>query len=85
MLIECLSSFRQSVSALLFAVLWADLHGRFSRPYNRDPVNVDQDVDDPWPLEVYGHDGVAVNITMEPGDMVRDSRVHYVGCSKDTP
>ena len=25
---------------------------------------------DSWPLEVYGHDGVATNVTMEPGDMV---------------
>lgn len=25
---------------------------------------------DPWPLEVYGHDGTASNVTMEPGDMV---------------
>jgi hypothetical protein len=33
-------------------------------------IQVDQDVDEPWPLEVYGHDGVATNITMEPGDMV---------------
>lgn len=33
-------------------------------------INVDQDVDEPWPLEVIGHDGVARNITMEPGDMV---------------
>mmetsp|Transcript_30398 Transcript_30398/g.65643 ORF Transcript_30398/g.65643 Transcript_30398/m.65643 type:complete len:559 (+) Transcript_30398:70-1746(+) len=33
-------------------------------------VNVDQDVDEPWPLEVYGHDGNAYNITMEVGDMV---------------
>eukprot|EP00980_Cylindrotheca_fusiformis_P018840 scaffold6276_cov138-Cylindrotheca_fusiformis.AAC.27 len=33
-------------------------------------LNVDQDVDEPWPLEVIGHDGVAVNITMEPGDLV---------------
>jgi prolyl 4-hydroxylase len=33
-------------------------------------INVDQDVDEPWPLEVYGHDGKAVNVTMEPGDMV---------------
>ena len=29
-----------------------------------------QDVDEPWPLEVYGHDGKATNVTMEPGDMV---------------
>mmetsp|Transcript_20738 Transcript_20738/g.29567 ORF Transcript_20738/g.29567 Transcript_20738/m.29567 type:complete len:453 (+) Transcript_20738:31-1389(+) len=33
-------------------------------------VNVDQDLDEPWPLEVYGHDGMAHNVTMEPGDMV---------------
>lgn len=33
-------------------------------------INVDQDIDEPWPLEVIGHDGIAVNVTMEPGDMV---------------
>jgi prolyl 4-hydroxylase len=33
-------------------------------------INVDQDVDEPWPLEVIGHDGRAYNVTMEPGDMV---------------
>lgn len=33
-------------------------------------LNVDQDVDEPWPIEVYAHDGKAYNITMEPGDMV---------------
>jgi len=33
-------------------------------------VNIAQDVDEPWPLEVYGRDGLAVNITMEPGDMI---------------
>jgi len=33
-------------------------------------VNVAQDVDEPWPIEVIGHDGLAHNITMEPGDMV---------------
>lgn len=33
-------------------------------------INVDQDVDEDWPIEVYGHDGNAYNITMEPGDMV---------------
>ena len=33
-------------------------------------VNVDQDVDEPWPLEVYGHDEKATNVTMRPGDMV---------------
>jgi len=27
-------------------------------------LNVDQDVDEPWPLEVIGHDGLAHNITM---------------------
>lgn len=33
-------------------------------------LNVAQDVDEPWPIEVYGHDGKAYNVTMEPGDMV---------------
>jgi prolyl 4-hydroxylase len=33
-------------------------------------INVDQDVDEPWPLEVIGHDGVSRNVTMLPGDMV---------------
>lgn len=33
-------------------------------------INVDQDVDEPWPIEVYDHDGRAHNVTMEPGDMV---------------
>ena len=33
-------------------------------------VNVAQDVDEPWPLEVISHDGRAYNVTMEPGDMV---------------
>lgn len=33
-------------------------------------INVAQDVDEPWPLEVYGHDGKAYNVTMLPGDMV---------------
>lgn len=33
-------------------------------------INVDQDVDEPWPLEVWGHDGMPYNISMAPGDMV---------------
>mmetsp|Transcript_14180 Transcript_14180/g.20251 ORF Transcript_14180/g.20251 Transcript_14180/m.20251 type:complete len:520 (+) Transcript_14180:159-1718(+) len=33
-------------------------------------LNVAQDVDEPWPIEVIGHDGMAYNITQEPGDMV---------------
>lgn len=33
-------------------------------------INVAQDVDEPWPIEVIGHDGKAHNVTMEPGDMV---------------
>jgi prolyl 4-hydroxylase len=33
-------------------------------------INVAQDLDEPWPIEVYGHDGKATNVTMEPGDMV---------------
>jgi len=33
-------------------------------------INVAQDVNEPWPLEVYGHDGIARNITIEPGEMI---------------
>lgn len=43
---------------------------------DRDPlitsaiINVAQDVDEKWPLEVYAHNGKAYNITMEPGEMI---------------
>jgi len=33
-------------------------------------INVDQDVDEDWLLEVWGHDGKPYNISMKPGDMV---------------
>lgn len=34
-------------------------------------INVAQEVSEPWPLELIGHDGKAVNVTMdEPGEMV---------------
>lgn len=33
-------------------------------------INVGQDVVDDWPLQVIGHDGTAVNITIAPGEMV---------------
>lgn len=33
-------------------------------------INVAQDVEEPWPLEVYAHDGNAYNVTLEPGDML---------------
>jgi prolyl 4-hydroxylase len=33
-------------------------------------INVDQDADESWMLEVYDRQGNAVNVTMEPGDMV---------------
>lgn len=32
-------------------------------------IQVDQDVDAPWPIEVVGHDGVAYNVTLGPGEM----------------
>lgn len=32
-------------------------------------INVAQDVDEEWPMEVIAHNGKAVNITMKPGDM----------------
>ena len=34
-------------------------------------VNVAQDVEEDWVLEVFDRDGNAVNVTMEPGDMGR--------------
>ena len=43
---------------------------------DRDPlitsaiINIAQDVDEKWPLEVYAHNGKAYNITMEPGEMI---------------
>ena len=33
-------------------------------------IQVDQDVDEPWPAEVYDHSGRAHNFTMRPGEMV---------------
>lgn len=33
-------------------------------------INIAQDVDEPWPLELYDHDGNAHNITMDPWDVV---------------
>jgi len=33
-------------------------------------LNVAQDVDEDWPLEVIGHDGIATNVSSVPGDMV---------------
>jgi prolyl 4-hydroxylase len=34
-------------------------------------INLEQDVDEIWPLEVFDHQGNAHNVSMEPGDMVR--------------
>lgn len=33
-------------------------------------IPVAQDLEEPWPLEVYNHDGKAHNITMKPGEML---------------
>lgn len=33
-------------------------------------INVDQQLNEPWPIEVYDHAGRAHNVTMLPGDMV---------------
>ena len=30
---------------------------------------MDQQLDDPWPIEVYDHNGRAHNVTMQPGEM----------------
>ena len=47
-------------------------------------VNVAQDVDEDWILEVFDRQGNAVNVTMEPGDMVlyeSGSLIHGVSLS----
>lgn len=33
-------------------------------------LNVAQDVDEPWPIELIGHDGLAHNVTLDPGDFL---------------
>lgn len=33
-------------------------------------INVAQDVDEPWPLEIFGHDGKAYNVTLDVGEML---------------
>lgn len=33
-------------------------------------VMISQEVDEDWPLEVYDRQGIAHNITMQPGDVV---------------
>jgi len=33
-------------------------------------INVAQDVDEPWPFEMYDHQGNAHNVTLDPGDML---------------
>ena len=33
-------------------------------------LNVAQDVDEPWPLEVYDHDGLPHNVTIQPGEVI---------------
>jgi len=33
-------------------------------------INVAQDVEEDWPMEIYSHDGVAHNVTLKPGDML---------------
>ena len=33
-------------------------------------IQVAQNINEPWPVEVYSHDGKAYNVTMSPGEMV---------------
>ena len=33
-------------------------------------LNIDQDVHEAWPLEIYDHDGMPFNTTIEPGEMI---------------
>jgi hypothetical protein len=42
-----------------------------SHPHHTIPLTqIAQDVKEPWPIEVYAHDGKGYNVTMEPGEMV---------------
>jgi prolyl 4-hydroxylase len=41
-------------------------------------INVAQDLNEPWPLEVYDHAGRAHNVTMEPGDLVLYEVIHLL-------
>ena len=43
-------------------------------------INVDQDLDEPWPLEVIGHDGKSHNVTMVPGDLVLCKSLYRCFC-----
>jgi prolyl 4-hydroxylase len=43
-------------------------------------VNVASNVNKPWPLELIGHDGTAVNVTMEPGDLVSQQHISLIAC-----
>ncbi len=40
-------------------------------------INVDQDVDELWPLEVYDRNGVALNVSMQPGDVVSEHQASF--------
>lgn len=60
--------------------LTLSMPGRYQAPHvDRLPlvssciVNIAQDVDEPWPLEVIDRQGKAVNITMEPGEFMLNS------------
>jgi prolyl 4-hydroxylase len=33
-------------------------------------INIAQDLDEDWPLEIYDHDGMAHNVTLQPGEML---------------
>lgn len=65
-----------SVVLLVFSFSKCRLHFLLTVDVDRLPlvssaiINVAQDVDEPWPLEVIGHDGKAHNVTMLPGDLV---------------
>jgi prolyl 4-hydroxylase len=60
----------------MFRVLCQDLLTTHVCFQNRLPlvlsaiINVAQDVEEDWPLEIVGHDGIPVNVTMQPGDMI---------------
>lgn len=74
-IIEEWTGMRQSISSVYGIRVYHD--GAILTPHvDRLPLvssailNVAQDVDEDWLLEVYDHSGVAYNISMQPGDLV---------------
>jgi hypothetical protein len=62
---------------VLMTFFWSVKTGSIMMPHVDSPplivsamYNVAQETDEPWPLEIYEHNGRAVNITLDPGDLL---------------